>query len=108
MIEDRKPNVESVQQTATELLKTADEDKKPDIEIGLADINSQWVELNELVDERRQILEETQEAAIKFDELYRDVTKRIVDCDAQLKSDEFAVKARPEEIKEQMDKLEVH
>lgn len=107
MVEDRKPNVESVQETGLEVLKSADEDKKADIEIGLADINSQWVELNELVDERRLVLEETLEAANKFDELYKDVIKKIVDCDTHLKSDEFAIKAKPEEIKEQMAELEV-
>ncbi|EDO29908.1 predicted protein [Nematostella vectensis] len=107
MIADRKPTVESVQETGREILKTADDDKRPEIEIGLADINSQWVDLNELADARQKQLEDALAAAQKFDNLYKDASQKIADTEERLKVEELdAAKAQPDEIKAQLDKLQ--
>jgi exonuclease VII small subunit len=108
MVADRKPAVESLQETGREVLKTADDDKKPEIEVGLADINSQWVDLNELVEARQKQLDDALEASQKFDDLYKEARKKLSEAETQLKDDEFdAAKASPEDVKEQLDKLEV-
>lgn len=108
MITDRKPAVESLQDTGREILKTADEDKKAELEVGLADLNSQWVDLNELVEARQKQLDEALEASQKFDDLYKEGSKKLSEAENQLKDDEFdAAKATPEEVKEQLEKLEV-
>lgn len=108
MIADRKPGVDSLQETGREILKTADDEKKADIEVGLAHINSQWVELNDLVDARQRQLDDALDASQKFDDLYKDAIKKIAQLEAQVKDDEFdAAKASPEDVAEQHEKLDV-
>jgi len=109
MIADRKPGVDSLQDTGREILKTADDDeKKAEIEVGLTDINSQWTELNELVEARQKQLDAALAASQKFDDLYREASKNVSELEDQVKDDEFdAAKATPEEVKEQLDKLDV-
>ena len=108
MIADRKPGVDSLQETGREILKTADDEKKADIEVGLADINSQWVELNELVEARQKQLDDALEASQRFDDLYKEASKKLSELETQVKDDEFdAAKASPEDVQNQLEKLDV-
>ena len=107
MVADRQPAVESLQNTGQEILKTADGESKADIEVGLADIGSQWTQLNEMLDTRKKELDAAMAAAQRFYDLYKEVTKDIENTDARLKAEEFELKAKPDEIAEQVDQLKV-
>lgn len=58
MIKEREGTLKSVRATAEELLKTADPDKKQEIEEQMSDIDGQWEELTGLVAKRGDQLQE--------------------------------------------------
>lgn len=107
MIADRAPAVKSLQETGEEVLKTADDDTKARIEEGLADVTRQWEELNDMTDTRKNALDVTMEAAVKFDGQLADADKKIATADEQLQAQQLGQKAEPEHIQEDAKKLQV-
>ena len=95
-----------MQATADELLKTADPDKKQEIEDQMHDINSQWEELTGLVAKRGDQLQEVLEISQKFSDLNKELTDSLRKTDKKAKAGKFSeVKAKPEEIKEQINEF---
>lgn len=107
MIKEREGTLNSVQTTAEELLKTADPDKKQEIEEQMEDINDQWKELVGLVTERGGQLQEALEISQKFNDLNKELTDRLRKVDKKAKAEKFSeIKAKPDEIKEQIKEFE--
>ena len=107
MIADRAPAVKSLQETGEEVLKSADDDTKAPIEEGLANVASQWQELNDMVNSRKEALDVAMEAAVKFDGLLADANKKIAAAEEELQAQQLGQKATPEDIKEEARKLQV-
>lgn len=107
MIADRAPAVKSLQETGEEVLKAADEDAKAPIEEGLANVTSQWQELNDMVNSRKNALDVAMEAAVKFDELLADANKKIAAAEEELQAQQLGQKATPEHIQDEAKKLQV-
>lgn len=107
MIKEREGTLQSVRATAEELLKTADPDKKQEIEEQMQDIGVQWEELEGLVRKRGDELQEVLEISQRFNDLNKELTDRLRKADKKAKAEKFAeVKAKPDEIKEQMQEFE--
>lgn len=107
MIADRAPAVKSLQETGEEVLKAADEDTKAPIEEGLANVTSQWQELNDMVNSRKNALDVAMEAAVKFDGLLADANKKIAAAEEELQAQQLGQKATPEHIQNEAKKLQV-
>lgn len=107
MIADRAPAVQNLQETGEEVLKTADEDTKGPIEEGLANVTTQWQELNDMVNSRKNSLDVAMEAAVKFDGLLADANKKIAAAEEDLQAQQLGQKATPEDIEDEAKKLQV-
>lgn len=106
MIKEREGTLKSVQATADDLLKTADPDKKQEIEEQMADINSQWEELRGLVGKRGDQLQDVLKISQQFNDVNKELTDSLRKIDKRAKAEKFSeVKAKPEEIKEQIDEF---
>ena len=107
MMKEREGTLQSVQATAKELLKTADHDKKQEIEEQTQDINVQWEELAGLVAKRGDQLQEVLEVSQRFNDLNKELTDLLRKTDKKAKAEKFSeVKAKPEEITEQIQEFE--
>lgn len=106
-MKEREGTLQSVQATAEELVKTADHDKKQEIEEQTHDINVQWEELAGLVAKRGDQLQGVIEISQKFNDLNKELTDLLRKTDKKAKAEKFSeVKAKPDEIKEQIQEFE--
>ena len=87
MIKEREGTLNSVRATAEELLKTAEPEKKQEIEEQLNDINEQWTELTGLVTKRGEQLQEVLEVSQKFNDLNKELTDQLRKTDKKAKAE---------------------
>ena len=103
MFADRLPSIENLRKTGEELLSTTeDEEKKKEIQADLEKLNALWSSLKDRVDDRKERLDETLNAAEKFNKSHNNVLQTLQDLDKKINSEENVPSVVKQKVDEQI------